>query len=441
MDRLRGAGLALFAFLLAFVPAPASAQTDSCDGTLTWTGIGPDCLAPGTKYRILFVTNNVIPRNRRSNQIGSWNAWVQEQAAASTVGLAAISSSFKILGSTENTNARVNTDTEAADQTTDGAVKIFYFKGNKVADDYADLYDSAWDSQSPRNENGASSPNALVWTGTNSSGTTRSRWLKSFGFMGAGRPSKLGFELSENTTANLSRVYGLSSVLTKNTPATGKPTVSGTARVGETLTAAPGNIADQNGLPSTFDYQWQQGNTDGSDANYTDVSGATMSTFSLAMAQQGRRIRVVASFTDDAGNPESRTSDPTMAVDGPPPSLDVDGNGTVGLLTDGLLLVRYLIDIRGSALTNLALAADAHEDRDTHEEITAYLQGLVDRDVLDVDGNGTVGLLTDGLLIVRYLIDIRGPELTNLALAADARADRDTHEEIVAYLDSLLPPQ
>ena len=122
-------------------------------------------------------------------------------------------------------------------------------------------------------------------------------------------------------------------------------------------------------------------------------------------------------------------------------TLDVDGNGTVGLLTDGLLLVRYLIDIRGSALTNLALADNAHADRDTHEEIAAYLQGLVDDDVLDVDGNGTVGLLTDGLLIVRYLIDIRGPELTNLALASDAHEDRNEPDEIVAYLDSLVPPR
>ena len=125
----------------------------------------------------------------------------------------------------------------------------------------------------------------------------------------------------------------------------------------------------------------------------------------------------------------------------PPPSLDVDGNGTVGLLTDGLLLVRYLIGTRGPALTNLAVADDAHEDRDTHEEIIAYLQGLVDGDVLDVDGNGTVGLLTDGLLMVRYLIGARGLALTNLALASDARADRDTHQEIAAYLESLLPPQ
>ena len=121
--------------------------------------------------------------------------------------------------------------------------------------------------------------------------------------------------------------------------------------------------------------------------------------------------------------------------------LDVDGNETVGLLTDGLLLVRYLIGARGSALTNLALAENAHEDRNEPDEIAAYLQGLVDGDVLDVDGNGTVGLLTDGLLLVRYLIDVRGPELTEGAAAGDAHEDRNEPEEIAAYLDSLMPPE
>ena len=121
--------------------------------------------------------------------------------------------------------------------------------------------------------------------------------------------------------------------------------------------------------------------------------------------------------------------------------LDVDGNGTVGLLTDGLLLVRYLIGTRGPALTNLAVAGDPHEDRDTHQEIATYLQGLVERDVLDVDGNGSTGLLTDGLLLVRYLIGTRGPALTNLALAADASEERDSPEEIADYIGGLVSPR
>ena len=41
-----------------------------------------------------------------------------------------------------------------------------------------------------------------------------------------------------------------------NSPATGKPTISGTARVGRILTADRGTVDDANGVPDVFDYQW-----------------------------------------------------------------------------------------------------------------------------------------------------------------------------------------
>ena len=45
-----------------------------------------------------------------------------------------------------------------------------------------------------------------------------------------------------------------------NTPATGQPTISGTAQVGETLTADVSSIADEDGLDNaTFTYQWLAG--------------------------------------------------------------------------------------------------------------------------------------------------------------------------------------
>ena len=59
-----------------------------------------------------------------------------------------------------------------------------------------------------------------------------------------------------------------------NAPATGAPTIAGTARVGETLTASATGIADANGLTgATFAYQWVavRGGTG------TDIAGATAS--------------------------------------------------------------------------------------------------------------------------------------------------------------------
>ena len=92
-----------------------------------------------------------------------------------------------------------------------------------------------------------------------------------------------------------------------NSPATGAPTISGTAQAGETLTSSTTGIADGDGLTSaTFTYQWL--------ADDADIAGATGSSYTLAGADEGKAIKVRASFTDDGGNQESLTSEPTAAV-------------------------------------------------------------------------------------------------------------------------------
>ena len=96
-----------------------------------------------------------------------------------------------------------------------------------------------------------------------------------------------------------------------NSPATGAPSISGIAQVGETLTADTTGIADADGLSgATFSYQWAV-NDGTSDA---DITGATDSTHTLVAADEGKTIKVWVSFTDDAGNGESLTSAPTAAV-------------------------------------------------------------------------------------------------------------------------------
>ena len=93
-----------------------------------------------------------------------------------------------------------------------------------------------------------------------------------------------------------------------NSPATGAPTISGTAQVGGTLTADTSGVADDDGLTNAaFSYQWQ--------ADGADISGATASTYTLADADKGAAISVTVSFTDDAGNEESLTSAATAAVE------------------------------------------------------------------------------------------------------------------------------
>ena len=97
---------------------------------------------------------------------------------------------------------------------------------------------------------------------------------------------------------------------TPNGPATGAPAISGTAQVGETLTANTSGVADVDGLSNVqYEYQWL--------ANDSDISGATNATYTLVAADEGQVIKVRASFTDDAGNNETLTSAPTAAVAAP----------------------------------------------------------------------------------------------------------------------------
>ena len=95
---------------------------------------------------------------------------------------------------------------------------------------------------------------------------------------------------------------------TDNTPATGAPVISGTAQVGEVLTADTGGIADADGLTSPgYTWQWLRVDSDGV-SNETMI-GANAGAYTLVAADAGGKIRVRVSFTDDTGNPEALTSD------------------------------------------------------------------------------------------------------------------------------------
>ena len=113
-------------------------------------------------------------------------------------------------------------------------------------------------------------------------------------------------------------------------------------------------------------------------------------------------------------------------------SLDIDGNGTLDPLTDGILFFRYLLRISGELLVqNLLLTI---ENRDEPSELFSYLNVHSAR--LDIDGDGDLSALTDGVLVLRYLYDIRGNALIESALGDDAK--RSSPEEIEAYIAARL---
>ena len=100
-------------------------------------------------------------------------------------------------------------------------------------------------------------------------------------------------------------------------------------------------------------------------------------------------------------------------------------------LTDGLLLLRYQFGFTGSALTQSALGPGATRDA---AEIIAFLQSCGAD--LDIDGDGTVQPLTDGLLFLRYLFGFHDGTLIAGAVGEDCT--RCTATEIESYIDSLL---
>ena len=145
--------------------------------------------------------------------------------------------------------------------------------------------------------------------------------------------------------------------------------------------------------------------------------------------------------TDDDGD---GFSDEQEAIDGTDPlsrfscksgcfSFDVDQSFSLSALADGLLVMRHLLEFSGDTLA--ANATDTSATRSSASDISSYLTEA--QTELDIDGNGEVGALTDGLLLIRYLFDFRGESL--ISNAVDANATRKTAAEIEAYIQARIP--
>ena len=147
-------------------------------------------------------------------------------------------------------------------------------------------------------------------------GATNSTYVVSEDVQGKTVKVKVSFTDDEGNEESLTSAATAEVEGRPNSPATGQPTISGTAQVGETLTASTSGIADSDGLNNaTFSYQWVR--NDGSADS--EIGGATGSTYTLDAADEGKTVKVRVSFTDDEGNDEALTSEPTNAVAPLPP--------------------------------------------------------------------------------------------------------------------------
>ena len=114
------------------------------------------------------------------------------------------------------------------------------------------------------------------------------------------------FKVSDGTVESASAYTMTIDVEASNDAATGKPSISGTAREGQTLMASESDIVDIDGLTgATYAWQWVRVDADGT-SNAADIARATSATYRLTSDDVGKRVKVKvkASFTDDDGTAE-----------------------------------------------------------------------------------------------------------------------------------------
>ena len=204
--------LALVAALLALSSAnPIHAQSPAEQTVPADWALIPDGIQPGDSFRLLFVTSTT--RNAASDDVDDYNGFVQA-AAGDSPGLAPFAAGFRALISTAGVDAKDNTATTGA------GVSIHWLGGEKVADDYADLYDRDWDSAAGMTEAGASYT-GLVWTGGNRKGEKSGKRYAGAAEVRQGDLSDPELALSSPSAAASSEshpLYGLSPVFTVAAP-------------------------------------------------------------------------------------------------------------------------------------------------------------------------------------------------------------------------------
>ena len=153
--------------------------------------------------------------------------------------------------------------------------------------------------------------------GSDIDGATGSSHLLTASEQGQTVQVKVNFTDDADNQESLTSAETLAVAAKPNTAATGEPTISGTPQVDETLTADTSAIADADGLNNvSYQYQWLRDDA--------EIAGATVSTYILVSADEGKTIRVRVTFTDDAGNAESLTSMATTPIAARPAETPVD---------------------------------------------------------------------------------------------------------------------
>jgi hypothetical protein len=229
---------------------------------------------------------------------------------------------------------------------------------------------------------------------------------------------------------NTATAYASVDVIAANSTPTGAVTITGGTQPYETLTVS-NTMADSDGITGDFSYQWY---VDG-----TAIPDETATTYTVSLEDVGNTYSVKASYTDDAGNAESKTSDTTDAVtqlDQPfslvASSVAEDGTLTLTLKAD-VEAIYSRSDI--TVLTGADLSLDIDWDKfstladsDEKYSITKLVSNIIALDSSSTDSEITFDTIT--LASLRLT-----PPLLTLV---DTNEDADAEGEAVGTTADLL---
>ena len=231
-------------------------------------------------------------------------------------------------------------------------------------------------------------------TETDISGATASGYTLVRADQGATIKVKVSFRDDANNAETLTSVATAAVAAAPNTAATGVPGITGTAQVGQTLTAVTSAIMDADGLSNvSYTYQWIRVATDSTE---TDISGATASGYTLVRADQGATIKVKVSFSDDANNAETLTSVATAAVAAAPNTAATGVPGITGTAQVGQTLTAVtsaIMDADGLSNVSYAyqwirVATDSTETDISGATASGYTLVRADHEAQDDQGQG-----------------------------------------------------
>ena len=186
----------------------------------TWPLV-PSGVESGDRFRLLFVTSS--ERQPDLTDIEDYDEFVQTDAENNGHdSIRSYSSRFRVLGCTAAHAAWQHTDTSYT--ATDKGVAVYWLNGERVADDYEDLYDGLWSSTAPKSVTGEASPtgtDAGVATGCTEAGASDASNPLGAGTVVVAAPWTATKELRNGTSADSSSYsyFGLSALFRVETSA------------------------------------------------------------------------------------------------------------------------------------------------------------------------------------------------------------------------------